>query len=203
MSDTKRSPIIVKISNRDDYRKFATPFGIKIGERGKLPHQDFINAIVPGLADGSIKIEDTDFFSLTIATGARKAGKSDEDVTYTITYHVLNSKTGKPMPGDKTLTVTTNEVRSYLPHLNARGALSAATALMVVAIAKAKDGALLSDLQKYVILKVVKVGVAPEAVVPAETTSTPVEGEDTEEVSDDAVTVDETAEESAKELVNA
>lgn len=200
MSDVK-TPQVIRINNRADFRKAAQPFGINVGERGRLPYSDFGLAILPGVASGDIIVEDTPFFSLAIAAGKAKASASDVEISYTITYRVLNSKTGKPMPGDKTLTVTTNEIKSYLPHLNARGVLSASTALMVVAVAKAKDGALLTDLQKYVITKVAKVETSSTSDKAAEGTEQPADTEDTSDSSTDA---DKPSDEHAsEEMINA
>lgn len=191
MSDTTANPTIT-INGPEEFRKVAAKYGIAVGERGRLPMRALARALVSASLKGDVVFQDTTYFQITAWAMGETVGtrKAKVDVTYEISYHVLN-KNGKPMPSI-TLALSENEIRSYVP--NVKGMISPAFATMAVALHKAKEGAPLSDLNRYVITSVAR---KESVVVPessAETTVVAPKGDDTGETTEDAQTATEDAE---------
>lgn len=166
MSDTTTIPH-VKISNPDQFRAFIVELNktrsdaekIKTGERGRLPMRAVAPIIVRAQLDGKLTFEDTDYFPISRWAFGETVGtrKSKDEVSYLITYTVKG--TDKP----QTLTLTENEVRSYLP--NVKGIVGGAFATMAVALhLNAEDSsAPLTSLLNYTVSKVERVEATEEA----------------------------------------
>lgn len=194
MSDTTTIPH-VKISNPDQFRAFIVELNktrsdaekIKTGERGRLPMRTVAPIIVRAQLDGKLTFEDTDYFQISRWAFGETVGtrKSKDEVSYLITYTVKG--TDKP----QTLTLTENEVRSYLP--NVKGIVGGAFATMAVALhLNAEDSsAPLTSLLNYTVSKVERV----EAEQPGEATEEAPKGDDTGEQKSDADKASETPEE--------
>jgi len=193
---------VIKVTNADEFRAVAKVYGIPVGERGRLPKKNLFDALLPLIIAGKVKFVETEFLSLADARGVIKGErKAKPEISYRITYHTLN-KNGKPMPGT-TVTLTANEIRSYLP--NVKGMVNVAMATMAIALYRAKDGSPLTDLNKYVITGLVKIEDTPGTDEPtangeadtdaqngAEDTDSASEGEDTGEAVSDADSDSET-----------
>lgn len=166
---------IVKVTTADEFRAVAKTYGVPVGERGRVPKKNLFDALLPLIIAGKIKFVETEFLSLADARGVVKGEKKIKPhVSYRINYHTLN-KNGKPMPGVQ-LMLTQNEIKSYLP--NVRGMVNIAFATMAVALHRAKDGALLADLNKYVVTSVEKIETMPGGDVQTMTDQTDTEDTD-------------------------
>jgi hypothetical protein len=214
MSDTTVTPVI-KIENADAFRTVAKEYGVPVGERGRLPKRALFEILLPLIISGEIKFIPTEFFSQLDAVGTVKGEKKIKpSISYRINYHVLN-KNGKPMPGTS-VTLTQNEIKSYLP--NVKGMVNVALATMAVALHRAKDGAVLTDLNKYVVSDVVKIETMPgtgeqtvtvaddantDAQSNAEDTNDTSKGENTGEAVSNADSDAETEESTTHELISA
>lgn len=205
MSDTTANPTIV-INGPVEFRKVAAEYGIAVGERGRLPMRALAKALVTASLKGDVAFQDTTYFQITAWAMGETVGtrKAKADVAYLITYKVLN-KNGKEMPNTITLELTENQIRSYLP--NVKGMISSAFATMAVALHKAKEGALLSDVNKYVVTSVERKELIEAVESNAEATDVAPKGDDTgetpEDAQTDAETVETVADADTPELVNA
>lgn len=192
MSDVTSVPTI-KISNAAEFRKavtlplFADKNGkpiVTAGERGRLPFRAFAKLLIGLQLKGLLTTVDTTYFQISkwaldeVVSGH---GTRDE-FSYVITY----TMTG--LDGEHKITLTDNEVNSYLP--NAKGKVGPDRALMLVALHLNVDeeSAPLTLLSKYAVVTVTRV-LTSELV--AETTEDAPKGEDT---SDDKADADKAAE---------
>lgn len=200
MSDTTTIPT-VQIKTPAEFRALVEKLNkdlpaekkINVGDRGRLPMREVSRVLVTQQLAGKLKCIDTDYFPITAWAMGATVGtrKAKADVAYLITYKVLN-KNGKEMPNTITLELTENQIRSYLP--NVKGMISSAFATMAVALHKAKEGALLSDVNKYVVTSVERKELIEAVESNAETTDVAPKGDDTGDTPEDAQTDAETVE---------
>lgn len=173
---------VVEINTKDEFRAACAEYKIECGERGRFPQKALAGALVKAALAGDIKLIDSAFFKPNaIVLGEHKFTRAAKgDVSYTITYTV------KDVEGEQSLTLTENEIRSYLP--NVKGMISAAFATMAVALHlnADEDAALLSVVTTITVSDVTRVESAP-AEKSAETTEEAPKGETTGEREDDAV----------------
>lgn len=198
MSDAKTARTIT-IANSDDFRKIAAEFGVTVGKRGGLPAKRLASVLLDAERKGEVKVIDTDCFSLLTAVFGAPRGekKIKPDVSFTITYKMVNN--GEPAGEELTLSLTEDEVRSYLPHV--KGMVSAAYATMVLALHLADDDEVtpITALLKYAVSDVERVETSPVVAAPekdAETTEQAPKGDDTSKEDKDADKPSETVEES-------
>ena len=182
---------VIKVTNADEFRAVAKVYDIPVGERGRLPKKNLFDALLPLIIAGKIKFVETEFLSLADARGVIKGEKKAKpEISYKITYHTLN-KNGKPMPSI-TVTLTQNEIKSYLPHV--KGMVNIAFATMAIAMHRAKEGALLADLNKYVVTGLVKVETMPGTDVESVTDEVDTDAQSAAEVTDDTSKGEDTGE---------
>lgn len=203
MSET--SVPVVKINTIDEFNAVAVQYGVEMQGKGRLPRKALAAKLITAAATGAITLVDTEFFPVVgIATGAVKATyKKSSEFSYVITYNV------RGVESEQTMTLTENEVRSYLP--NVKGQVNGAFATMLVALHSASlvdsdDVVALSALTNYTVNTVDRVD---SATLPVEsdtaTTEDKPEGEDTGENTPDADKAPETVEgvHASAEVINA
>lgn len=182
MSDTTAN--LIKINTPEEFRAIAKKYGVAVGERGRLPMRELSRLLAKDQLNGKIKFADTDYFPISKWALGETIGtrKSRDSFSFIITYTVKN------VEGAQTLTLTENEIRSYLP--NVKGMIGAAFATMAVALhlnAEESETAL-SVLTNYTVTDVKRV----ETEQPSETTADAPKGEETGETDTDADKAPET-----------
>lgn len=189
MSDTTATPDVrtVEIKNPAELRKVANEYRIKFGERGRLPMRELSRVLIQDQLKGNIKCVDTSYFPISRWALGETVGtrKNKDDVSYVITYTVKGNDKSQTL----TLTLTENEVRSYLP--NVKGIVGGAFATMAVALHlnAEESGTPLTALLNYTVSDVKRIE-TPQSV--AETSEEAPKGDDTGEQKVDADKAPET-----------
>lgn len=203
MSETVSIPSI-KISNAAEFRAavklplFADKEGnplVKAGERGRLPFRAFAKLLIGLQLKGVLTTVDTTYFRISSwALDEVVSGHDTRDeFSYVITYTI------KGVDGEHKLTLTDNEVSSYLP--NVKGKMSTDRALMLVALHLnvEEESAPLAVLTNYTVSGVSRV-LTSELVT--ETTDEAPKGENTGEQASGADKTDE-QQHASEEMINA
>lgn len=190
--ETVEAPAIrvINITSKDEFVKVANEYGIKVGERGNLPKRALFAAILNDIVSGKVKLVPTSFLSPEVQNTTPREKKVKPQISYVITYKMVTG--GEPTGDDLTLTLTENEVRSYLPHV--KGQVSTAFATMVLALHNAVETTSVAALLTYAVSDVERVETFPTSESVAETTDDAPKGDDTQETDKDADKTSETVE---------
>lgn len=190
--ETVEAPAIrvINITSKDEFVKVANEYGIKVGERGNLPKRALFAAILNDIVSGKVKLVPTSFLSPEVQNTTPREKKVKPQISYVITYKMVTG--GEPTGDDLTLTLTENEVRSYLPHV--KGQVSTAFATMVLALHNADENTSVATLLTYAVSDVERVETFPTSESVAETTDDAPKGDDTQETDKDADKTSETVE---------
>jgi hypothetical protein len=198
MSDTTTIPHI-KINNADEFRVFVGKLNesrsaadkIKVGDRGRLPMRAVAPIVVRAQLNGELTFEDTTYFPISRWAFGETVGtrKTRDQFSYVITYTVRGD--------DKvqTLTLSENEIRSYLP--NVKGIIGSAFATMAVALHlnSEESETLLTALTNYTVSNVDRI----ESEQPQDATEEAPKTGDTRESNTDADKAPETPEKAKEE----
>lgn len=189
-AETVETPAVrvINITSKGEFVRIAKEYGIKVGERGNLPKRALFTAMLNDIVSGKVKLVPTEFLSPEVQNKTPREKKIKPEVSYTITYKMVAD--GAPSGDDLTLTLTENEVRSYLPHV--KGQVSAAFATMVLALHNANENTSVASVLSYAVSDVEKVETFPTAESVAETTEDAPKGEETQETDKDADKTSET-----------
>jgi len=192
---------VINITSKEEFVKVASEYGIKVGERGNLPRRALFAAVLSDIVDGKVKLIPTGYLSPDVQNKTPREAKVKPVVSYVITYKMVAD--GAPSGDDLTLSLTENEVRSYLPHV--KGQVSAAYATMVLALFHSEESTSVASVLKYAVSDVERVESFPVSESVAETTEEAPKGDDTQETNTDADKTPETVEEvhASEEMINA
>lgn len=187
---------VINITTKEEFVKVANEYGIKVGERGNLPKRALFAAVLNDIVAGTVKLVPTSFLSPDVQNKTPREKKEKPEISYVITYKVVEG--GNPSGDDLTLTLTENEVRSYLPHV--KGQVSTAFATMVLALYNSEESTSVASVLKYAVSDVERVETFASQSV-TETTEEAPKGDDTGETDKDADKASETVEEVKPDVV--
>lgn len=179
---------VINITTKEEFVKVANEYGIKVGERGNLPKRALFAAVLNDIVAGTVKLVPTSFLSPDVQNKTPREKKIKPVVSYVITYKMVTG--GEPSGDDLTLSLSENEVRSYLPHV--KGQVSTAFATMVLALHNSEESTSVASLLTYAVSDVEKVETFPASESNAETTEEAPKGDDTGETDKDADKAPET-----------
>ena len=182
---------VINITSKGEFVKIAKEYGIEVGKRGNLPKRALFAAILNDIVSGKVKLVPTDFLSPEVQNKTPREAKVKPEISYTITYKMVAD--GAPSGDDLTLTLTENEVRSYLPHV--KGIVGVAFATLVLALHNSEESTSVASVLSYAVSDVERVETFPASESVAETTDDAPKGEEVSDVPTDADKAPETVEE--------
>lgn len=182
---------VINITTKEQFVKVANEYGIKVGERGNLPKRALFAAVLNDIVAGTVKLVPTSFLSPDVQNKTPREAKVKPEISYVITYKMVAD--GAPSGDDLTLSLTENEVRSYLPHV--KGQVSSAFATMVLALYNSDENTSVASVLTYAVSDVERVETFPTSESVAKASEEAPKGDDTQETNTDADKAPETVEE--------